>query len=599
MGNGAGFRAIIRMGILLALLTGDESPASAQSFGQWTWEASAGVRRWAYHNSLGGPSISSSDQRDIELSLGVRGYVIHPMLGQFGLGVTRALTDTSGASSIDSRRWGMNADISLLPQGTYPLQFYARRQRFAYSGFTTEDVLALRQTPENAMSLGGSLAVRRGKLRDVRLWVDRTTLSYTGLAGTSLNEQIALDWNRTTKSVQQRLRFERRVQDYGLAGLRFRDFQGNYDVRRDLGAVWKWEANLNGLQRNLKYLDQPSDFSFYRTSARAYRPLREHDTLELSYDGGVSGATGAFTQSHALVARYHWIARKQLTVVPLVGYGFQTSRGARLNAPQVGIGSTWTRRAGEFDVAINNQMSLLFLSRSGAGTGGSDTALAFDIGGNVGHGDQNSLRAEIDGGWNHNRLRVVGDTIANLPDLGAQLGTIGTEDVLKARLTLTKRLGSVLAFSFTDASRLEQNGRFAPSGASTQTFSQTLQLSTARVSVAGMLGSTRLRSVTAQEYEFASVSASLRPARLVSLTGNYRRDHRRLDFSPDIDGERMDGAVRFWLGAFTLTADAFWSREKTPATPTRENRGLIISLSRGFFGFLPIVTAGPQGGDIR
>ena len=175
------------MGIVFALVVIDQPPASAQAFGQWTWDASAGVRRWGYRNSLGGRSVSSTDQRDIELSVGVRGYIIHPLIGRFGLGVTRAFTDTSGANAIDSRRWGMNADLSLLPQGTYPLQLYARRQRFAYSGSTAEDPLALLQLPENAMSMGGRVAVRRGLLRDVRFWVDRTRLSYPGEERTSVN----------------------------------------------------------------------------------------------------------------------------------------------------------------------------------------------------------------------------------------------------------------------------------------------------------------------------------------------------------------------------------------------------------------------------
>jgi hypothetical protein len=599
LGSGATLRVTVRVGVALTLIAVAGVPALAQSFGQWTWDASAGVRRWAYRNSLGGQSIGSLDQTDVEVSLGVSGYVVHPLVGRFGLGVTAALTDTSGATAIDTRRWGVNAGLSLLPQGSYPLQLYARRQRFDYSGLTREDPLALLQTPEDATSLGGGLEVRRGWLRGVRFWVDRTELSYAGQDQTTVNESEAADWNRTTKGAQQRLRLERRVQGYGLAGLRFRDFQGNYDVRRDLGSAWRWEANANGLQRRLSYRNQESDFSFFRTSQRAYRPLRERDNLELSYDGGVSEAADHFTQSHSILARYHWRPRRELTVLPLLGYGLQLSRGARLSAPRVGIGSTWTRRVGAFDLAVSDQVSLQFLQRGGDGPQGTDTTVAFDIGGSVGRGDQSSLRADLDGGWNHNRLRAAGEVVPELPDLGVQLGSIGTEDLLKARFTLTKRLGRILAFSSSDASRREQDGRFATPAASTRSLSQTLQFSTARVSVAAMFGSTRLRTATAQEYDFVSASASLRPFRLLSLTGTYRNDHRRLDYAPDVDGERADGGARFWLGAFTLSADAFWSRERTAGGPLRENRGLIVSIRRGFGGWLPIVTAGPQGGDIR
>ena len=82
----------------------------------------------------------------------------------------------------------------------------------------------------------------------------------------------------------------------------------------------------------------------------------------------------------------------------------------------------------------------------------------------------------------------------------------------------------------------------------------------------GALGSTRVHTLTAQEYDFVSASALLRPVRLFSLTGSYRRDRRRVDSSPDIDGERAEGTMRFWLGAFSLSADVFWSRERTPAS---------------------------------
>ncbi len=597
MGFGVTLRAACRFGVATALIA-LAGPAHGQSFGQWTWDAAAGVRRWAYRNTLDGQSISSLDQTDLELSLGMGGYVLHPLVGRFGLGLTTSLTDTSGATTIDTRRWGYHANLSLLPQGTYPLQFYARRQRFEYSGVDRPDALAVLQTPEDATSIGGGIELRRGFLRGARFWADRTVLGYTGKQ-TTLNELEAADWNRTTKTAQQRLRFDRRVQEYGLAGLRFRDFQGNYDLRRGLGTKWKWEANANGLERRLSYRDQESDFGFLRTNQRIHRPMRTRDYLELSYDGGVSQAAGSLTQSHTLLTRYHWRARPDLTVLPLLGYGLQLSEGDRLSAPRVGIGSTWNRRLSGFDVSVNGQASLLRLRRSGDGPQTTDTTVAFDLGGSLGRGSQRTLRADLDAGWSHNRLRTAGETVPELPDLGARLGSLGTEDLLKARFTLTKRLGRIMLFGSSDVSQREQQGRFATPAARTRSLSQTVQVSTAKVSLASMVGTTRFRTATVQEYDFVSASASLRPFRLLSLTGTYRSDHRRLDAAPDVDGERADGTLRFWLGAFTLEANAFWSQERTPGSSGRENRGLIVSVRRGFGGWLPIVTAGPRGGDIR
>ncbi len=73
--------------LLLAALAAVLAPpaAQAQQFGQWWWTASAGVtgNRVTARSRSGPGSTFGSDR--LNLGFGLRGYIVHPAIGEFSL----------------------------------------------------------------------------------------------------------------------------------------------------------------------------------------------------------------------------------------------------------------------------------------------------------------------------------------------------------------------------------------------------------------------------------------------------------------------------------------------------------------------------------
>ena len=98
---------------------------------------------------------------------------------------------------------------------------------------------------------------------------------------------------------------------------------------------------------------------------------------------------------------------------------------------------------------------------------------------------------------------------------------------------------------------------------------------------------------------FWAATLTLRPARRLSLAASYRADLRSLALAPDVDAERVEASADLAVGAFVLTGQGFQTTETPQDGPERRNRGVVVTLSRRFGGWLPVVTGLPDGGVIR
>jgi hypothetical protein len=547
----------------------------------------------SYRNSLDLAPTLSDDELSADLSLGLNGFLGHPALGRFGLLGTAGVIDYQGVRSLDSRRWGANASLSLLPQSRFPLTLYANRQAYSYSQITQDDPLYLAGIPETSLGFGGRFRMRAGPLNGTLFGFDRSDIAYRDAEDASaLQETAFADWSRGGRLFDQHLRLEYQRQDFGLVDYGIRDMTGNFDQVARLGGGWRWELFAYGVRRQLEYASQASELDNARTSQRFIDVMSPQATLELSYDGGLSRGQGADFQSHTGLARLQMRPSPAWTFTPYGGYGIQIARGTRLRAPQAGLAISWARAKGSLDVVVNEGVGAAWLQPEGRP---SDSSLSLSVGATLGHGDEKGLRKEIEASWARNTLRRAGDPVEGLPDLGVGLGGVGTEDSLRGRLTLRRRLGtSASLYGYGEASRRE-----LAAGPSVDTLTGTLQLAGRRASVAANVGTSRVGGPSTQDVLFWAGTLGLRPLRRLSLGASYRADRRDLVLAPDIDAQRVEASADLAVGAFVLNGLGFQTTETSRDGPERRNRGLVVTLSRRFGGWLPIVTGVPEGGVIR
>lgn len=582
--------------VLPALLAA--GPASAQQYGQWSWEGALGGTVRAYRNSLDLASTTSDDEISADVSLGVNGFLGHPAVGRFGLLGTAGLVNYQGVRTMDSRRWGVNADLSFLPQSRFPLTLYASRQAYSYSRITQDDPLALAGVPETSLGFGGRFRMRAGPLNGTLLGYDRSNVAYREAGDKSaLQETAFADWSRGWRRFDQHLRLEYQRQDFGLVDYSIRDLTGNFDQLARLGGGWRWELFAYGVRRRLEFGGTTSQLDNARASQRFIDEMSPRTTLELSYDGGLSRGEAADFQSHTGLVRLQLRPSPAWTFTPSGGYGIQIANGTRLRAPQAGFSASWARTKGALDVVVNEGVGVAWLQVDG---GPQDSSLSLSVGATVGHGDEGGLRKEVEASWARNRLRRAGEPVEGLPDLGVGLAGVGTEDSLRGRLTLRRRMGSSMAlYGYGEASRRELTGVAGALGPSVDTLTGTLQLSGRRASAAANVGTSRVGAPSTQEIRFWAATLTLRPLRRLSLGASYRADRRDLVLAPDVDAERIEASVDLAVGAFVLTGQGFQTTETPRDGSERRNRGVVVTLSRSFGGWLPIVTGVPDSGVIR
>ena len=587
---------LARLLLLPVLLAADS--ASAQQYGQWSWEGALGGTARAYRNSLDVAPTSSYDELNADFALGVNGFLGHPAVGRFGLVGTAGLVNSKGVRTLDSRRWGVDANLSLLPQGRFPLTLYVTRQAYSYSQITQDDPLVLAGIPETSVGFGGRFRMRAGPLKGTLLGYDRSNVAYQEAGQKSaLQETAFADWSRGGARFDQHLRLEHQRQDFGLVDYGIRDLTGNFDQTARLGGGWRWELFAYGVRRRLDFVGTVSELDNARTSQRFIDVMSPRSTLELSYDGGLSRGEEAEFQSHTGLARLQLRPSPTWTFTPYGGYGVQVARGTRIRAPQAGLSASWARAKGTLDVVINEGVGVAWLQPEG---GPQDSTLSASFGASVGHGEERGLRKEVEASWARNSLRRAGEPVAGLPDFGVGLAGVGTEDSLRGRLTLRRRVGnSISLYGYGEASRREFAGVVDATGATVDTLTGTLQLAGRRASVTGNVGTSRVGAPSEQDVQFWAATMTLRPLRRLSLAGSYRADRRDLALAPDIDARRFEASADFPVGAFVLTGQGFQTTETPRDGPERRNRGVVVTLSRRFGGWLPFVTGAPDGGVIR
>ncbi|MFN3414211.1 MAG: hypothetical protein ACK42L_09155, partial [Thermoanaerobaculum sp.] len=150
--------------------------ALAQQFGQWSWQANFRAGGRSYENTSQGQLLSQYQEQALSLGLGLNGFVVHPAIARFNLGLDVVFSRYPKGMAVDNNRLGYSLRLGLLPESPYPIELFASRSRFEYQGLTALPAFTFVGTPEQTTSWGGRLRFRHGLLAGALLGFDTSTI---------------------------------------------------------------------------------------------------------------------------------------------------------------------------------------------------------------------------------------------------------------------------------------------------------------------------------------------------------------------------------------------------------------------------------------
>ncbi len=596
--------ALVALGALCA------SPAAAQRFGQWWWEARVTGIFHDARRSIDGERISDVEQQEVKLSLDMNGFVVHPAIGDFRLGLDLYSSRIEGGSGLDTERLGVRTDLSLFPRGRYPIRFFFHRQdsdhavgdggRSSFPGLL-----------ETSTRWGARARLRRGPLRGTLLGLEHSTLdplapeTDRAAARSYGHDRQFVDWSRRGDRLRHHARLEHSSRSFGLADLEIDDLALTLDQQGQLTPAWRWELSGAGVRRVFTAdAGTGSRTDDFRLRSRLAHSLRGDDLLDLRSTLALTRVgSGAAAESYDLAVFYRWRGRPGLEVAPFAQYQSRSASGVGVDSPRAGLATSWNRRGETLDTLLSATASYGSARRDGSPASGVEkqSSLAFAFSGSLTHGTAESLRKELEVEVGRNEIRLSRDPLLELPDLGLPARPVGTEDSYRARVSLHRRWRSLSLNVWSDWSRRQSAGSVALADFESETLSSHLQVGFRRFSIQTSGGETRVAQTDpgAQEIRYLSARASWRPWRSLSLEAVYRTDTRRLAEVSDVEGERLEAQLDLRLGLLSLKARFFDRSERAGDGRELASRGLTLALSRRLAGWLPIVTGTQRRGVIR
>ncbi|MCP4900630.1 MAG: hypothetical protein GY906_27010 [bacterium] len=578
------------------------SSASAQRFGQWTWDAIVGAEQQRFTNAIDGAKSAGYDNQQLKASLGLNGFIFHPALAAFRLRLDGLLSRSVLVNQRQNNRLGGRADLRLFPRGAYAINLHLAHHRYEYSVAQGSDPLRFIGVPDYTTSYGARVRVRHGLLRGLIAGLERNELDFVDLTGRQVNQRGFVDWSRAGKNINHHTRLEHRHLEYASIDYSTDDVTLTLNEHGPLSPTWRWDLSGVAIHRTVGGAEnQNLDTTSARLRNRFIHPTPNGGTLDLSYSAGMVTARGSSTQQgHELSGRYVWRPWMQLEVAPFSAVTIQKSSRFSALAPRVGLGLTMNTSISTADASLTATGSYGKLTRNSKEEPTLEQSFfAGSLGASIAHGDESTMHKRLDLIWSRNELQQVGDSITVLPDLGASLAAGGIVDRFSGRLSFARRWGSFHANFFSDWSQRRSTGDSVGEGFLVDRLVHTLQIDGRRFGLQVNGGETAIRQETRQTVRYLSVGLSWRPRWYLSFQLSYRDDLRQLDLGPGVDGSRFQSSVEVNFGRFLFRGDVFQTIERQVAGIERVNRGFSWSLSRRFGGLLPLVTGPQRKGVIR
>jgi hypothetical protein len=585
---------------LLAATAMASVTADAQQFGQWTWDVTLGASQRLYDNLVEDDRVSRYDQRELRLGLGINGFIVHPAVARFRLGVDGALSRFASGGALDSDRLGYRGDLGLFPRGAVPVQLWLVRQQYDHD-LAERDPLSLFAVADLATSWGGRVRVRRGPLRGMLIGAERSTIEFVDVDRDQVDEREFVDWSAAGSRLQHHYRLERRLREYATVDFATEDLTLTAGEHGYISQRWRWDLSGVGIRRDLSYTSTADrQIDTFRLRSRLTRFADSGNRFMIDVDAGLGDSSdGPARHSHRLSLRYAWVPRTGVEVAPFVTFGFQETDGLSGRAPQVGVSATWSTTSEAFDALLSaiGAHGRYTTTYEQASATDSLTSLFFSV--SLGHGSEDRLRKVLEAEWGREELSAAGELVDELPDLGVRLGGFGTQDRLRGRLSLHRSWRTRSAGAYLEWRRRHGSGGLAAADFTVEDMTLSMDVRSRQLDVAINAGDTTTRQVTEQHVRWAAATLGLRPWRPLAVRASYRTDTRDVDSGPNVDVDRIEAILEFTIGRIVVRAQAYEATERFQTGGDRTNRGLTWTVYHRFGGWLPIVTGPERRGVIR
>jgi len=597
-------RCVRLLATLLAAVTALSEAAAAQQFGRWWWDGFLGAGMRSYENRVDGAKASSLTERQLRVSLGLNGYLGHPALGRFRVGVDGLRNDLSGPTGSDSDQLGYSVDLDLLPQGSYPISVGARRTSIDLtpgSDATTSVIGAQLETTE---SFFARLGMRRGWLRGAQLQFNRNRLEFLDPELAPEHESAtSLRWVRRIGAFDNRLRLDRELHDYSLANYSTDVWTGSFDQFARLATRWGWQLSLSGhrfgLEQGAKSLSRGDEM---RSRASLSREVRGRDLAQLQFELGLVRPSGQIqSESYSGTLSYRLSLRPSVNITPFVQTAELSGEETSRSAQRGGVSFSWSRASHVVDALLSGTAAYGMVSSTDLHVTSDETQRSWAVAASLEHGDLRRTRAGLELEVAINQIRIARPESEVLQDPSFLETGTADEDFARARLKLERRRGTRGLALWADVSKrrstpLDQDRRVDFTASTI-----TAQASRGSFTLTASGGRTESRPAVdpRQVVEFASTSVSWRPARSLSLLSSYRYDLRSSTALPDLRGSRLNAGFVFHLGQLDLRGEYWQTTDKLASGTNRRDSGFSWTLGRRMAGWLPIVTGARRRGEIR
>lgn len=586
---------------LLAVTT-PTSVVVAQEFGRWWWEGLASVGRRSHQNRTDGTS-TRSDLTDLRLAGAMNGYLFHPAIGDFRVGLDLVTSKSDSVSTLNSHRAGFDTRFNLLPKGAFPLQLFARRQFYDYSGSALDNPFGSFRVPDESREYGGRFRVRKGVFRGLFLGFNnvQTLMEGTTPSDDLYNRQF-LDWNRSSKKFQHRFSISRLYRNYFSPNYGLEDISATFDERAQLNPKLLWELYATGIRRDRSLDDQRLLLlDNYRLRTRARQQFHRGDYLEVAarYSRLIPD-TAPSTDISTLSTFYRRLLGRGWELGPFGEYTAQRSDGLRLRSPRLGLSARWARQRNKLDAQIAGFASYGSVEFEDRMEVRKESNTSMRLTGTLAHGLPRGLRKELEFEVSRNQLELSRDPVDETNEGFHPFATVGAEDHYRVRGVLLHQweqryLSGWLQWQQVDGYDL---GLDAPVVGTSTTGA--LQYGSQKYTLLANVGRNEtVNGSLVQKIDYRLLRLIWRPLRYLSVRGAYRDEVRQLAFSPNIDGLRVEAGVTIHAGLFDVEAFASRMTERLTDMDDRGRTQYNIFISRRFGGWLPVTTGTKRRGVIR
>jgi len=588
-------RAVVLVSIVLAL----SAPSSrAQSPGQWWWVAEVGLANETRESTVGGSDAVRSDYDELVVSYGLRGFVLHPAVGRFGIDLDMLLSNFETRDSGSTDRYGIGGDLRLFPQGAVPSSFHYRRQTYDHGGSRFEGSSARVRVAEESSDWGAFARVRRGALRGTSINLAHQSVRYSDPTWRDEErDRQTISWLRGYDAGSHRVQLERRTQQYAF-DVDMDDLTLRIDEQRNLGRLWRWDAHSDAVQRDLRSSGAESTTTTGALRTRFWRQVLGRDSLSLSALVGGTDLSGLPSQKRfGLTAEYDWRPRRGLEVSPHARYARETINGSDLEVPSVGVTANFMRTVGLFRYQLNGRTFYSDASRVVSGMSMNDQRLGYGLFATLGHGNGRGLSKELTVGAARDEVSLDRDPIFELPDLGLPGASLVTRDSVDVRASAAHRWDSSHLKGVLDWRR-EESDDDRPR--TVEMLRWNLNVGIRAFDLHAQLGQTDVtEALNEQQVRYLTGALVWRPRRYLHFKASYRTDRRDVSVGPAVDGERIDLEVEFRLGSLRANLLAFRNVAEVEGSAPREFQGYRFMISSRLAGWLPVVSGTKTRGVIR